>query len=91
MFCDSNYATYKETRKSVSGLAATLGGTVLTCLSETQRTVTLSITEVEDVAEKPSVIYEDNQGETFLAKNRQVGIRTKHIDICHHFLRDMVE
>ena len=82
------------------------------CLSETQRTVTLSITEVEYVAmsacaqevkfismllgemtkvEKPSVIYEDNQGGTFLAKNRQVGIRTKRIDICHHFLRDMVE
>ena len=41
--------------------------------------------------EKPSIIYEDNQGEKFLAKNRQVGICTKHIDICHQFLRDMVE
>ena len=39
----------------------------------------------------PSVIYEDNQGAIFLAKNRQVGIRTKHIDICHHFLRNMAE
>ena len=38
---------------------------------------------------KPSVIYEDNQGAIFLAKNRQVGIRTKHIDIRHHFLWDM--
>ena len=35
---------------------------------------------------------EDNQGgEIFLSKNRQVGIHTKHMDICHHFLRDMVE
>ena len=41
--------------------------------------------------EKPSVIYEDNQGAIFLAKNRQVGICTKHINICHHFLQDMVE
>ena len=41
--------------------------------------------------EKPSVIYEENQGAIFLAYNRQVVIRTKHIDICHHFLRDMVE
>ena len=40
--------------------------------------------------EKPSVIYEDNRGTIFLAKNRQVGIRTKHIDIRHHFLRDIV-
>ena len=44
------------------------------------------MTEVQ----KPSVLYEDNQGAIFLAKNRQVGIRTKRIDICHHFLRDMV-
>ena len=41
--------------------------------------------------EKPSDIYEDNQGAIFLAKNRQVGICTKRIDICHRFLRDMVE
>ena len=45
------------------------------------------ITEVQ----KPSVIYEDNQGAIFLAKNRQVGIHTKHIYIHYHFLRDMVE
>ena len=41
MLCDSNYATDKETRKSVSGLVATLGWKILTCLSKTQRTVTL--------------------------------------------------
>ena len=41
--------------------------------------------------QKPSVIYEDNQGKKILAKNRQVGIHTKHIDIRHRFLRDMVE
>ena len=39
----------------------------------------------------PSIIYEDNQGAIFLAKNRQVGICTKRIDICHRFLQDMVE
>ena len=41
--------------------------------------------------QKPSVIYEDNQGENFLVKNRKVGICKKHIDIRHNFLRDMVE
>ena len=45
------------------------------------------MTEVE----KPSVLYEDNQGAIFLAKNRQVGILTKHIDVRHCFLRYMVE
>ena len=37
------------------------------------------------------VIYEDNQDMILLAKNRQVGIHTKHIDISHHFLGDMEE
>ena len=41
--------------------------------------------------QKPSVIYEDNKGAILLANNRQVGIHTKHTDICHHFLRDMVD
>ena len=50
MLCDSNYDTDKETRNSVSGLLDTIGGTLLTCSSKTQRTVTLSRTEVEYVA-----------------------------------------
>ena len=112
LFCDSNYATYKETRNSVCGLVATLGGTLPTCSSKTKNTVTLRNTEAEYVdlsacsqevkflsmfmvetnkVQNPSVIYEDNQGAIFLAKNRKVGISTKHIDICHHFLRDMME
>ena len=41
--------------------------------------------------QNPSVIYEDNQGAFFLANNRQVGIFTNNIDICHNILRDMVE
>ena len=52
--------------------------------------VSMLLREMTEV-EKPSVIYEDNQGAIFLAKNRQVGILTKHINIRHHFLRDMAE
>ena len=40
MFCDSNYATEKDKRKSVSGLVDTLAGTLLTFSSKTNRTVT---------------------------------------------------
>ena len=41
--------------------------------------------------QKPSIIYEDNQGLIFLYNKRQVGIHKRHIDIRHHFLQDMVE
>ena len=39
----------------------------------------------------PEVVYEDSHGEILLAKNRQVGMRNKYIDMRHHFLRDMLE
>ena len=45
MFCDSTYATDKDTRKSVSGLVTTLGGTLMMCLSQTHMNLTLSSTE----------------------------------------------
>ena len=34
--------------------------------------------------QKTSVIYEDNQCAILLANDRQEGMRTKHIDICHN-------
>ena len=36
-------------------------------------------------------IREDNQGAIKMAKNPIISKRTKHIDIKHHFIRDMVE
>jgi hypothetical protein len=47
---DSNYATDKETRRSVSGAIHTIGGTIVNWLSKTQRSVTLSSTEAEYVS-----------------------------------------
>jgi hypothetical protein len=35
-----------------------------------------------------AIILEDNAGATFLVKNQQVGARTKHIDVRHHFVRE---
>ena len=37
------------------------------------------------------IIHEDNQSTICLAKNQQVYGRTKHIDIKHHFVCDLVE
>ena len=49
MFCDSNYATNKETINIVSSIVTLLGGTLLNCSSNTQRTITLVSTEVKYV------------------------------------------
>ena len=45
MFCESNYAKNKETRKSVRGLGIKLGITLLLCSSNNQRNTTLSSTD----------------------------------------------
>lgn len=34
------------------------------------------------------MIFEDNTGAIFLVSNKQVGARTNHIDIRHHFIRE---
>ena len=48
---------------------------------------------LEEIAEneQPGVIFEDNTGAIFLARNAQVGARTKHIDVRHHYTRELIE
>ena len=41
--------------------------------------------------QKPEIVNEENQGDNFLEKNRQGGILTKKIEICHHFIRGIFE
>ena len=63
---------------------------VLSACTREVKFVSMLLEETTKV-QKLSVIYEDNQGENFLSKNRQVGMSTKNINICHNFLRDIVE
>ena len=111
-YCDSNYATDPNDRKSVSGMIHTIGGTIVNWASKKQSTVTLSSTEAEYIAlsdcskeikfewmllkellnlTKAAIIYEDNTGAIFLVKNQQVGARTKHIDVRHHYIRGLIK
>ena len=62
---------------------------LLVCAQEV-KFVNMLLEEMTEV-QKPSVVYEENKGEIFLANNIQVGMCTNHIDICHNFMRDMVE
>jgi hypothetical protein len=49
-YVDSNYATNKETRKSVMSFVLTIGGCLVSYSSKSQPSITLSSTEAEYVA-----------------------------------------
>jgi hypothetical protein len=36
-----------------------------------------------------TITYEDNLRANLLAMNQQVSARTKHVDICHQYVRDL--
>jgi hypothetical protein len=112
-FVDSDYATNKDNRRSVTGYLVTVGGALVSWQSKLQKNVALSSTEAEYVAmsncatevkfvrmllreitgeeQETSILHEDNTGAIFMVNNSQVGARTKHIDIRHHHVKDMVE
>lgn len=46
---------------------------------------------VQDLMPKLTIIHEDNQGAIALTENNKLHARTKHIDIKHHFVRDLVD
>ena len=50
VYADADYAEKDNSRRSVSGVAVTLGGTVASHVSKTQRVVSLSTSEVEYIA-----------------------------------------
>jgi hypothetical protein len=74
-------------------------------VSKTQQTVALSSCEASGAQEvkflqmllskimyfeQPVILLEDNTGAIFLLKNSHVGQRTKHIDICWHFIHGLI-
>ena len=50
VYADADYADKDNSRRSVSGVAVTLGGTVVSHVSKTQRVVSLSTSEAEYIA-----------------------------------------
>ena len=60
--------------------------------SHCQETIFIqSLLDEISTSTKPAIIYEDNMGCIYLTKNYQVGTRTKHIDVRHHYIRDHIE
>ena len=59
----------------------------LTEMCKEQKFLSMLMTEVFE-CELPSILYEDNEAATYLAKNYHVSARTKHIDIREHYVRE---
>ena len=111
-YSDSNYASNKDDRRSISGYCIYYMGALVSWKTKGQECVTMSSTEAEYVAmaacamemvfikqvlesinfevKLPMILYADNLGAISLAKNYSTGGRTKHIDIRHHYLRELI-
>jgi hypothetical protein len=112
MFCDSDYAGDKETRRSVSGFVLFLMGVPILWKSKSQRSVTMSSAEAEYVSlseaakeikfvyqilltmeikvETPIIVRVDNIGAIFMSENVSATSKSKHVDIRHRFVNEMV-
>ena len=112
-YSDADWAGDIADRKSTSGYAFFVNGSLVSSRSRKQQTVALSSAEAEYVAlssavqeamwlqrvleevgvrqHKPVLIKEDNQSAIAIATNPESHDKTKHIDIRHHFVRDLVE
>jgi len=49
------------------------------------------LTNLGEPVKGPTPMYEDNERYEALAINDIPSAKTKHIDICHHFVRDLVK
>ncbi|KAL1448085.1 hypothetical protein WDU94_013979 [Cyamophila willieti] len=47
--------------------------------------------ELIQSSNNPILLYGDNKSAIDLSKNAKYQARTKHIDVCHHFIRDYVQ
>jgi len=63
----------------------------LTACAKETKYVQMVLEEIDGNANRPAYIHEDNTGAMFLAENQQVGGRTKHIDIRHFYIRELME
>ena len=111
---DADWASDAVDRRSYSGYAFILAGSVVSWEARKQRTVALSSTEAEYMAlseatkeamyfqsllrdlgvsidNEQIVLFNDSQSAIKLVLNNSYHSRTKHIDVRHHFVREVYE
>jgi hypothetical protein len=85
----TNWSSKKQGTVSLSSTEAEYQA-LSECAQEAMFTKSL-VEEITGLITEPALIYEDNLGALFLAKNAQVSGRTKHIDVRHHYIRDLIK
>jgi hypothetical protein len=118
LYSDSDWASDKVDRKSISGSVTMFYGGPISWSSKKQRSVATSSCEAEYIAlatcakqgqwiaqvfrdlqlakyigRNPRLVQMlgDNQGAIALTENAHLNERSKHVDICYHFIRDLAE
>ena len=84
--------SWRSNRQSVIALSSTETEYISLCAGAQEATwLRRLLCIVGFKQEKPTSMYEDNQGTTALTKNPKSHSRTKYIDIKYHFIREALE
>ncbi|XP_046391667.1 secreted RxLR effector protein 161-like [Ischnura elegans] len=88
-----NSAISCSSRKQSSVALSTTEAEYVSAASASQEGVWLRqlLHDLGEVQNEPIIIYEDNQGCIKIASNEKFSARTKHIDVRHHFIRDLMK
>ena len=81
-----------SSQKQATGAKSSIEAEYVTLSSAAQEAIWLRrlMDDLHQKVDEPTIIFEDNQGAIEMAKNPKNHKRTKHIDICHHFVRERV-
>ncbi|XP_065060473.1 uncharacterized protein LOC135687761 [Rhopilema esculentum] len=84
--------SWKKKKQPVIALSSTEAEYIALC-SSTQEAVWLRrlLESIGFAQQKPTTVYEDNQGAIALSKNTKNHAKTKHIDIRYHYIREAIE